>query len=70
MNKNTFTSVKLAKGEVNVYDFSGIKLHAYKTNDLSTTKFIVEKTARLSLSSHLASLTTIPSLQTISRTLR
>lgn len=71
MNKNTFTSVKLAKGEVNVYDFGGIKLHAYKTNDfIDNEVFIVEKTARLSLSSHLASLTTIPSLQTISRTLR
>lgn len=33
MNKNTFESVKLNKGEVNVYDFGEIKLHAYKTND-------------------------------------
>ena len=31
MNKNTFTAVKLAKGEVNVYDFGTVKLHAYKT---------------------------------------
>lgn len=34
MNKNAFTTVKLAKGEMNVYDFGGIKLHAYKTNEL------------------------------------
>lgn len=33
MNKNTFTQVKLAKGEMNVYDFGAVKLHAYKTND-------------------------------------
>ena len=33
MNKNTFTTVKLAKGEMNIYDFGSIKLHAYKTND-------------------------------------
>lgn len=33
MNKNTFTTAKLTKGEINVYDFGVIKLHAYKTND-------------------------------------
>ena len=44
MNKNAFTTVKLAKGEMNVYDFGGIKLHAYKTNDLiSDEVFAVEK---------------------------
>lgn len=44
MNKNTFKTVKLAKGEVNVYDFGAVKLHAYKTNDLiSDEVFIVEK---------------------------
>lgn len=26
MNKNTFKAVKLAKGEVNVYDFGTVKL--------------------------------------------
>lgn len=47
MNKNTFTSVKLAKGEVNAYDFGGIKLHAYKTNDfLDNEVFIVEKNGK------------------------
>lgn len=44
MNKNTFTKVTLKKGEMNIYDFSGIKLHAYKTNDfIDNEVFIVEK---------------------------
>lgn len=44
MNKNTFTTVKLAKGEVNVYNFGSVKLHAYKTNDfIDDEVFIVEK---------------------------
>lgn len=44
MNKNTFETVKLAKGEVNVYDFGTAKLHAYKTNDpISDEVFVVEK---------------------------
>lgn len=44
MNKNTFTAVRLAKGEVNVYDFGEVKLHAYKTNDfIDDEVFIVEK---------------------------
>lgn len=44
MNKNEFKTVKLVKGEVNVYDFGGMKLHAYKTNDpLADEVFIVEK---------------------------
>lgn len=44
MNKNTFTSVKLAKGEMNIYDFGSVKLHAYKTNDfIDDEVFIVEK---------------------------
>ena len=33
MNKNTCKRVALAKGEVGVYDFGAVKLHAYKTND-------------------------------------
>ena len=33
MNKNTYQTVKLDKGEMNVYDFGSVKLHAYKTND-------------------------------------
>lgn len=44
MKKNNYELVTLGKGEVNVYDFGGIKLHAYKTNDfLSDEVFIVEK---------------------------
>lgn len=44
MNKNTFTTVKLAKGEMNIYDFGNLKLHAYKTNDfIDNEVFIVEK---------------------------
>ncbi|WP_124100081.1 hypothetical protein [Ruminococcus sp. Marseille-P6503] len=44
MNKNTFTAVKLGKGEIKVYDFGGVRLHAYKTNDfIDNEVFIVEK---------------------------
>lgn len=47
MNKNTFTTVKLAKGEMNVYDFGGVKLHAYKTNDfIDDEVFVVEKNGK------------------------
>lgn len=44
MNKNTFTVIKLGKGEMNVYGFGEVKLHAYKTNDfIDDEVFIVEK---------------------------
>lgn len=44
MNKDTFTKSVLTKGEVNVYDFGTIRLHAYKTNDfIDDEVFIVEK---------------------------
>lgn len=44
MNKTTFKSVALAKGELNIYDFGSVKLHAYKTNDfIDDEVFIVEK---------------------------
>ena len=47
MNKNTCTTVKLAKGEMNVYDFGNVKLHAYKTNDfIDDEVFIVEKNGK------------------------
>ena len=47
MNKNTFTTVTLSKGEMNVYDFGGIKLHAYRTNDfIDDEVFIIEKNGR------------------------
>lgn len=44
MNKTNFQTVKLAKGEMNVYDFGNIKLHAYKTNDfIDDEVFVIEK---------------------------
>ena len=47
MNKNTFTTVNLKKGEINIYDFGDIKLHAYKTNDfIDDEVFIVEKNGK------------------------
>ncbi|MCI6377140.1 MAG: hypothetical protein MR842_05220 [Clostridiales bacterium] len=47
MTKNTFTTVTLAKGEMNVYDFGDIRLHAYKTNDfLCDEVFVVEKAGK------------------------
>ena len=47
MNKNTFKTVTLNKGELNIYDFGTIKLHAYKTNDfIDDEVFIVEKDGR------------------------
>lgn len=47
MNKNTFAAVKLAKGEMHIYDFGSMKLHAYKTNDfIDDEVFIVEKNGK------------------------
>lgn len=44
MNKNTFTTVTLKKGEMNIYDFGEVRLHAYKTNDfIDDEVFVVEK---------------------------
>lgn len=44
MNKNSYTTVKLLKGEMHVYDFNGVKLHAYRTDDyISDEVFIIEK---------------------------
>lgn len=44
MNKNIFEKVSLKKGEVSVYDFGKIRLHAYKTKDfIDNEVFIVEK---------------------------
>ena len=44
MNKNNYVATKLEKGEMRVYDFGNIKLHAYETNDFITDEvFIVEK---------------------------
>lgn len=44
MKKNTCKTMTLSKGEMNVYDFGDMRLHAYKTNDLIDDEvFIVEK---------------------------
>lgn len=47
MNKLNFKQIKLSKGEMAVYDFGAIKLHAYQTNDfLADEVFIVEKNGK------------------------
>ena len=33
MNKKTFTTVRLSQGEMHIYDFGGMRLHAYQTGD-------------------------------------
>lgn len=44
MNKNTFTTVSLSQGEVHIYDFGAVRLHAYQTEDpLADEVFVVEK---------------------------
>ena len=44
MNKNDFKTVKLDKGEMHVYDFGGVKLHAYRTDDpINDEVFLLEK---------------------------
>lgn len=44
MNKRDFTTIKLDQGEMHIYDFGGVKLHAYQTGDpLSDEVFLVEK---------------------------
>ncbi|MDE5654792.1 MAG: hypothetical protein K2I46_04205 [Clostridia bacterium] len=47
MNKNNFNAISLEKGEMHVYDFGGIKLHAYRTDDfINDEVFIVEKNGK------------------------
>lgn len=47
MNKNTYSIVKLDKGEMHIYDFGKIKLHAYRTDDLIRDEvFIIEKNGK------------------------
>lgn len=47
MKKNTFRKETLGKGEVNAYDFGGIRLHVYKTSDfIDDEVFIVEKNGK------------------------
>lgn len=48
MDKNTYTTVRLTKGEMNIYDFGKIKLHAYKTNDpINDEVFLIEKNGKM-----------------------
>lgn len=47
MKKTDFKRIKLNKGEMNVYDFGQIKLHAYKTNDfIDDEVFVIEKNGK------------------------
>lgn len=44
MKQPTYTAISLKKGQMNLYDFGEIKLHAYKTNDpIEDEVFILEK---------------------------
>lgn len=48
MNKRNFTTVKLPQGEVHLYDFGPIKLHAFQTGDpLADEVFLLEKDRQL-----------------------
>ena len=50
MNKCDFTTIKLAQGEMRIYDFGSIKLHAYQTGDpLSNEVFLLEKAGQFVL---------------------
>lgn len=47
MNKNTFQTVTLKKGEMHIYDFGTIRLHAYQTNDpIDDEVFVFEKNGK------------------------
>lgn len=44
MTKRDFTTIMLEQGEMHIYDFGGVKLHAYETGDpLADEVFLVEK---------------------------
>lgn len=44
MNKQNYKTVRLDKGEIHLYDFGSMKLHAYQTGDpLSDEVFVLEK---------------------------
>lgn len=47
MNKNTFQTKTLEKGEMHIYDFGAVRLHAYQTNDpIDNEVFIFEKNGK------------------------
>ena len=48
MNKNTCKSIQLGKGEMHIYDFGGVRLHAYQTHDLIDDEvFLLEKDGKV-----------------------
>lgn len=47
MNKRNFTTIQLSQGEMHIYDFGAVKLHAYRTDDpLADEVFLLEKAGR------------------------
>lgn len=49
MNKNTFTAVKLAKGEMNVYDFGAVILiFNQPIGNLDSYNFVIRRQPNLS----------------------
>ena len=47
MNKTDHITVRLDQGEMHIYDFGGVKLHAYQTGDpLADEVFLLEKEGR------------------------
>ena len=47
MNKRDFTTVQLTQGEMHIYNFGGVKLHAYQTGDpLADEVFLIEKAGK------------------------
>lgn len=47
MNKRNFTTVRLSQGEMHIYDFGAVKLHACQTGDpLADEVFLLEKAGR------------------------
>ena len=61
MNKRNFTTVKLPQGEVHLYDFGPIKLHAFQTGDpLADEVFLLEKDHQLVVLESPASRTASP----------
>lgn len=48
MNKRDFTTIRLSQGEMHIYDFGGVKLHAYQTCDpLCDEVFLLEKAGQV-----------------------
>ncbi|MCI8554725.1 MAG: hypothetical protein HFJ80_07270 [Clostridiales bacterium] len=48
MNKRLFTTVRLDQGEMHIYDFGEVKLHAWQTGDpLNDEVFLMEKAGQM-----------------------